>query len=109
MLLSEFDYELPPELIAQEPPAERGSSRMLVLDRARGVWEDRAFRDFPAYLQPGDSTTFEMLTIDYSVATPGIYTWDYTVYGDVLSDVQGYTPSGDTPLASGTFAYPSSS
>ncbi len=45
---------LPPELIAQQPLEHRAASRMLVLDRARGTWEDRLFRDFPGYLQPGD-------------------------------------------------------
>ena len=54
MLLSDFDYPLPEELIAQEPRADRAASRMLVVDRASGAWEDRAFRDFPSYLKPGD-------------------------------------------------------
>src|ERR1700734_2835104 len=57
MLLSEFDYALPPELIAQQPLEDRWTSRMLVVDRARGThgaWEDRRFTDFPSYLRPGD-------------------------------------------------------
>jgi len=54
LLLSDFDYHLPEELIAQEPPADRAASRMLVVDRAHGTWEDRAFRDFPSYVRPGD-------------------------------------------------------
>jgi S-adenosylmethionine:tRNA ribosyltransferase-isomerase len=54
MLLSEFDYRLPEELIAQRPLEDRAASRMLVLDRASGRWEDRAFRDLPGYLKPGD-------------------------------------------------------
>ena len=54
MLLSEFDYPLPEELIAQEPLAERDTSRMLVLHRADGQWEDRLFRDLPSYLHRGD-------------------------------------------------------
>ena len=54
MLLSDFNYHLPEELIAQEPLPERAASRMLVVDRASGTWEDRAFRDFPSYLKPGD-------------------------------------------------------
>src|SRR5438045_2606664 len=53
-LLSDFDYHLPEELIAQEPLADRAASRMLVVDRARGAWEDRAFRDFPSFVRPGD-------------------------------------------------------
>lgn len=54
MLVSDFDYELPEELIAQEPLADRAASRMLVLDRARGTFEDRQFRDFPQFIRPGD-------------------------------------------------------
>src|SRR5438105_4064786 len=54
MDLASFDYHLPEELIAQEPLADRAASRMLVLYRAEGRWEDRTFRDFPAFLNPGD-------------------------------------------------------
>lgn len=54
MLLSDFDYELPPELIAQEPPAERDAARMLVLHRAQQRFEDRCFRDLPSFLGEGD-------------------------------------------------------
>jgi S-adenosylmethionine:tRNA ribosyltransferase-isomerase len=54
MKLSEFDYELPGELVAQEPLPERDASRMLVVDRATGTWTDRMFRDLPALLGPGD-------------------------------------------------------
>ena len=54
MKLSDFDYELPLELIAQEPPTERDGARMLVLHRASQTWEDHTFRDLPSYLAPGD-------------------------------------------------------
>jgi S-adenosylmethionine:tRNA ribosyltransferase-isomerase len=54
MTLSDFDYELPEELIAQEPPAQRDAARMLVLQRDEQRWEDRTFRDLPEYLAPGD-------------------------------------------------------
>jgi len=49
-----FDYSLPAELIAQEPAEPRDASRLLVLDRERGAWEDRVFRDLPSLLRPGD-------------------------------------------------------
>jgi len=52
--VSDFDYELPEELIAQQPLAERDGARMLVVDRAKGTFEDRMFRDFPSYTQTGD-------------------------------------------------------
>jgi S-adenosylmethionine:tRNA ribosyltransferase-isomerase len=54
MDLADFDYDLPEELIAQEPLADRAASRMLVLYRQEGRWEDRAFRDFPSFLSRGD-------------------------------------------------------
>jgi S-adenosylmethionine:tRNA ribosyltransferase-isomerase len=49
-----FDYDLPQELIAQEPAPRRDESRLLVLDRASGLVEHRAFGDLPGYLNPGD-------------------------------------------------------
>ncbi len=54
MRLADFDYELPPELIAQEPVEPRDSSRLLVVHRASGQLEHRVFRDLPEYLKPGD-------------------------------------------------------
>ncbi|HEY6445345.1 MAG TPA: tRNA preQ1(34) S-adenosylmethionine ribosyltransferase-isomerase QueA [Acidobacteriaceae bacterium] len=54
MLVSDFDFDLPPELIAQEPPQDRAGARMLALDRATGAWRDRHFRELPELLQPGD-------------------------------------------------------
>src|SRR6266571_2363781 len=54
MHISEFDYELPPELIAQEPLERRDASRMLVLDRARESWVDSRFIALPEYLRPND-------------------------------------------------------
>ena len=54
MKTSDFDYDLPEELIAQEPAAERDGCRLLVMDRATGALEDRVFRDIAEYLRPGD-------------------------------------------------------
>jgi len=51
MDVSEFDYELPADRIAQRPPAERDASRLLLLDRASGAWEDRQFRELPEILR----------------------------------------------------------
>jgi S-adenosylmethionine:tRNA ribosyltransferase-isomerase len=50
----DFAYELPPELIAQAPLAERSASRLLVLDPASGELADRTVRDLPLYLRRGD-------------------------------------------------------
>jgi S-adenosylmethionine:tRNA ribosyltransferase-isomerase len=52
--VADFDFELPEELIAQVPPAERGQSRMLVMDRASGELRDSQFNDFPSLLRAGD-------------------------------------------------------
>jgi len=52
--VSDFDYDLPEELIAQQPALERGASRMLVLDRQTGAWEDDLFAGFAVRLSPGD-------------------------------------------------------
>ena len=52
--VADFDFGLPPELIAQQPPAERGASRMLAMDRATGALRDMTFGEFPSLLQPGD-------------------------------------------------------
>ena len=54
MNLADFDYHLPAELIAQEALADRAASRMLVVYRSEGRWEDRRFREFPEFLRPGD-------------------------------------------------------
>jgi S-adenosylmethionine:tRNA ribosyltransferase-isomerase len=54
MRTSDFDYELPPELIAREPARPRDSSRMMLLDRKTGQWTDSHFRDFPEFLNPSD-------------------------------------------------------
>jgi S-adenosylmethionine:tRNA ribosyltransferase-isomerase len=58
MLLSEFDYPLPAELIAQRPLEQRDASRLLLLDRAAGTMADHTFRDLPQILQAGDLLVF---------------------------------------------------
>jgi S-adenosylmethionine:tRNA ribosyltransferase-isomerase len=52
--LSQFNYHLPDSAIAREPLQDRAGSRMLVLYRAEGRWEDRMFREFPGFLKTGD-------------------------------------------------------
>ena len=54
MRVDDFDYHLPPECIAQHPPAERDGARLLTVDRRTGLYQDCRFRDFPTLLQPGD-------------------------------------------------------
>jgi len=52
--LSDFSFDLPPELIAQAPPEERGTSRLLVVDRAARKWRHHHIRELPELLTPGD-------------------------------------------------------
>ena len=56
LTLSDFDFALPPELIAQHPAAERSASRLL--DGRAALPADRVFRDLPTLLQPGDLLVF---------------------------------------------------
>jgi S-adenosylmethionine:tRNA ribosyltransferase-isomerase len=52
--VSDFDFDLPDELIAQEPPAARGASRLMAIDRASGRIGHRSFLELPSLLRPGD-------------------------------------------------------
>ena len=54
MRISDFDYQLPEELIAQQPPARRDASRMLVVDRVSQTWHDSHFNSLPAHLNAND-------------------------------------------------------
>ena len=54
MHISDYDYELPKELIAQSPLADRDASRLLVVDRATGSLDDKNFVDLPELLRAGD-------------------------------------------------------
>lgn len=54
MRISDFDYELPEELIAQQPAERRDASRMLIVDRARQTWHDSQFNSLPDFLNAND-------------------------------------------------------
>lgn len=54
MRTADFDYDLPPGLIAQEPLADRAAARLLILDRRTGALQHRGVRDLPDILSPGD-------------------------------------------------------
>ena len=58
MRTADFDFTLPPELIAQVPLERRDDSKLLVLDRARHAWSDRCFNQLPEFLNPGDLLVF---------------------------------------------------
>jgi S-adenosylmethionine:tRNA ribosyltransferase-isomerase len=65
MNLSELNFDLPSERIAQRPLEERDASRLLLLDRASGEWQDRHFREFPDLLR-GD----ELIVINNARVLP---------------------------------------
>lgn len=54
MRIEEFDYHLPPSLVAQYPPPQRGGTSLMILHRQTGVIEHRAFGDIAQYLSPSD-------------------------------------------------------
>ena len=54
MLTSEFDFDLPDDLIAQYPIEPRDRARLMVIDRRQGTWEHRIFAELPEILRPGD-------------------------------------------------------
>ncbi|TKS54304.1 tRNA preQ1(34) S-adenosylmethionine ribosyltransferase-isomerase QueA [Luteimonas yindakuii] len=58
MKKSDFHFDLPPELIAQAPLAERSASRLLLVPPGEGAFEDRGITDLPDLLQPGDLLVF---------------------------------------------------
>jgi S-adenosylmethionine:tRNA ribosyltransferase-isomerase len=58
VLVSDFDYHLPPQLIAQQPLADRAASRMLYVRRDTGEIRDTCFREFPDLLRPDDLVVF---------------------------------------------------
>ena len=55
--VSDYQYDLPPELIANRPALRRDDSRMMVIHRKTGVIEHQTFRDFPSHLLEGDLVT----------------------------------------------------
>ncbi len=74
--LSSYDYELPPELIADRPLPQRDASRLLVLDRVSGGIRHQTFRDFPSYLRPHD-----LLVLNETRVIPAKLTGYRTVTG----------------------------
>ncbi|HKT29511.1 tRNA preQ1(34) S-adenosylmethionine ribosyltransferase-isomerase QueA [Dyella sp.] len=58
MKKSDFNFDLPPELIAQEPLTQRSASRLLLLNVPTHTWQDRMFRDLPSLLRKGDLLVF---------------------------------------------------
>ncbi len=87
MLTADFDYHLPPELIASEPLAERSASRMLVLHRDSGKIEHRMFRDIGEFVsrEAGD-----MLVLNDTRVVPARY---FTDHGHEVLRLEPLTPT----------------
>jgi S-adenosylmethionine:tRNA ribosyltransferase-isomerase len=86
MLVADFHYELPEALIAQRPPDVRGSSRMLLLDRQNGAYEDRSFGDLPSLLRAGD-----LLVLNDSRVLPARL---FATRGGLTTQAKSPAPSG---------------
>lgn len=86
MLVSDFDFELPEELIAQHPPEVRGSSRMLRVDRTTGAITDDYFRNLPDHLRAGD-----LLVLNDSRVLPARL---YAVRAGLTTQANSPSPSG---------------
>jgi S-adenosylmethionine:tRNA ribosyltransferase-isomerase len=86
MLVSDFNYDLPEELIAQRPPEVRGTSRMMTLDRRGGAFADRRFAELPALLRAGD-----LLVLNDSRVIPARL---YARRGGLATQEKSPAPSG---------------
>ena len=86
MLTADFDYDLPPELIASEPLAERAASRMLVLHRDTGTIEHRMFREIGGFVsrEAGD-----LLVLNDTRVVPARY---FTSKGHEVLRLEPLTP-----------------
>ena len=91
MLKKDFWYDLPKELIAQEPADPRDSARMMVLRRSSDSIEHRVFRDLPDYLEPGD-----VLVINNSKVLPARLIGDKVPTGAVCEVLLLRQAKGDT-------------
>jgi S-adenosylmethionine:tRNA ribosyltransferase-isomerase len=87
MLTTDFDYHLPPELIASEPLADRAASRMMVVNRSSGVIEHRMFREIGQFVsrEAGD-----MLVLNDTRVVPARY---FTDRGHEVLRVEPITPT----------------
>jgi S-adenosylmethionine:tRNA ribosyltransferase-isomerase len=86
VLVSDFHFDLPEELIAQHPPEVRGSSRMLVVDRQTKAYRDDNFRNLPAHLRSGD-----LLVLNDSRVLPARL---YAVRAGLATQAKSPTPTG---------------
>ena len=82
MLVSDFNYHLPEELIAQSPLTDRAASRLLRIERSTGRFDDLRFRDFPDLLRPDDLL---VLTADHGCDVTAPHTDHTREYAPLLA------------------------
>ncbi len=87
MLTADFDYHLPPELIASQPLADRSASRMMVVHRDEGRIEHRVFRDIAEFVS---AEAGDMLVLNDTRVVPARY---FTDKGHEVLRLQMYTPT----------------
>ncbi len=96
MKLSDFEYELPPELIAQEPADKRDESKLLVLNRATGEICHRQFRDIVEFLKP-----FDCLVLNRTKVIPARIMGNKETGGKAEVLFLEFTPAEERPRLSG--------
>ena len=96
MILSDFDYDLPEDLIAQHPPVTRGGSRLMVLGRERQTIEHCAFESLVRFIRPGD-----LLVVNDSKVVPARVEGRKETGGKVSILFLDEMPDGATCLISG--------
>jgi S-adenosylmethionine:tRNA ribosyltransferase-isomerase len=101
VILSDFDYELPQDLIAQHPPVTRGSSRLMVLNREGRTIEHRGFDDLVRFIRPGD-----LLVVNDSRVIPARIEAKKETGGKVSILFLEETPDGAACLISGRSVRP---
>ncbi|MBL9133394.1 MAG: tRNA preQ1(34) S-adenosylmethionine ribosyltransferase-isomerase QueA [Verrucomicrobiaceae bacterium] len=84
MLTADFDYHLPPHLIASEPLPDRSASRMMVVHRDTGLIQHRSFRDIRQFINPGD-----LLVLNDTRVVPARY---FTDKGNEVLRLKAITP-----------------
>ena len=81
MNVTDYNFDLPQELIAQDPLEDRSSSRLLVLNKETGEMEHRVFRDIVEYLHPGDCLVINDTKVIPAHSVSAITTGDLLITG----------------------------
>lgn len=114
MRTDEFDFELPPDRIAQEPIEPRDRSRLMVVDRVRGTWSHHVFAELPELLKPGDVLVRNVSKVlparlrgvreGTGGAWEGLYLRDEGGRWEILARTRGTPRSGERFVVGGSLA-----